>query len=160
MKIISIILFSLLSITDTSCHKSFELINATSQKWTGGRQETGFGTYYELTIIPNTNSENLVFDKMWVGKKYFDVQSFQKGKKMRNNLFGKGDTVTIRVNVSVRPQPMPFDRKDDNKDKCLTEKHPVPKEYKGEALLSYVYKGKRKYFEIKEFTKKEPIFYP
>ncbi len=160
MKTLLILFLSLLSISDTSCHKPFELINAASQKWTGGRQETGYGTYYELTIITNTNSDKLLFDRLWIGKKYFDIQSFQKGKKMRNNLFGKGDTITIRVNKSVKLKPMPFVRKDDNNDKCLTEKHPLPKVYEGEALLSYVYKGKRKYFEIKHFTVLEPINYP
>ncbi len=160
MKTLLILFLSMLSISDTSCHKKFELISAVSQKWTGGREETGFGTYYELTIVPNTDSDNLLFDRLWIGKKYFDIQSYQKGKKMRNNLFGKGDTITIRVNNSVRPKPMPFVRKDDNNDKCLTEKHPLPKEYKGEALLSYVYKGKRKYFTIKHFTESEPLAYP
>ncbi len=160
MKTITFILLALLSINDTSCHKKFELINATSQKWTGGRQETGYGTYYELTIVPNTNSENLVFDKLWIGNDYFDVQSYQKGKKMRNNLFGKGDTITIRVNKSIKPEPMHFEISNDKKNKCLTENHPVPKEYKGDALLSYTYKGKRNYFEIKHFTVKEPVYYP
>ena len=155
MKTLIFILFTLFSITNSTCIKKFELIKATSQEWHGGREQTGFGTYYELTILPKTNSDNLVFDQMWIGKKYFDVQCFQKGKKMRNNLFSKGDTITIRVNLSVKPKPMPFDKKDDNK----TE-HYVPKKYEGDALLSYLYKGKRKYFEIKKFTKIEPIFYP
>ncbi len=160
MKLLSVILISLFSVTNNSCLKKFELIKATSQKWHGGIKGSGYGTYYELTIVPNTNSDKLLFDRLWIGKKYFDIQSFQKGKKMRNNLFGKGDTITIRVNKSVKLKPMPFVRKDDNNDKCLTEKHPLPKEYKGEALLSYVYKGKRKYFEIKHFTVLEPINYP
>jgi len=162
MKTIAVILISLLSVTNNSCLKKFELIGATSQKWTGGRQETGFGTYYELTIVPNTNSDNLIFDKLWIGKRYFDVQSFQKGKKMRNNLFAKGDTITIRVNKDEVHKRMPFEIKPENEDKekCLTEKHPVPKEYEGEALLSYIFKGKRKYFEIKHFTVLEPVYYP
>lgn len=161
MKLFSILLITLFSVTNNYCFKQFELIKATSQKWYGGRQETGFGTYYELTIIPNSNSDNLLFDKMWVGKQYFEIQCYQKGKKMRNNLFGKGDTITIRVNKDEVHKKLPFVVKDDNsKEKCLTEKYPVPKEYTGDALLSYVYKGKRKYFEIKEFTKIEPVYYP
>lgn len=159
MKLFSILLVTLFSVTNNSCFKQFELINATSQKWYGGREETGFGTYYELTIVPKTNSDNLVFDQIWIGKKYFDIQCFQKGKKMRNNLFAKGDTVTIRVNKDEVKRIMPFESKED-KDDCLIKKHPLPKEYEGEALLSYVYKGKRKYFEIKKFTEIEPVNYP
>jgi len=160
MKIFYILLISFITITNNSCIKKFELINAVSQKWTGGRQETGFGIYYELTIVPNTDSDNLLFDRLWIGKKYFDIQSYQKGKKMRNNLFGKGDTITIRVNNSVKPKPVHFDKKDDYKNKCLTEKHPLPHEYDGEALLSYIYKGKRKYFTIEHFTALKPVYYP
>ncbi len=159
MKTTIFILFTLLSITDTTCLKKFELIKATSQIWHAGTEQGGFGTYYELTIVPKTNSDKLVFDKMWIGKKYFDIQCFQKGKKMRNNLFAKGDTITIRVNNNESHRILPFETKEDN-GKSKIKKHPVPKEYKGEALLSYLYKGKRKYFEIKKFTIKEPVYYP
>jgi len=159
MKFISIILITLFSVTNNACLKKFELINANSEKWYGGRQETGHGTYYELTIIPNTNSDNLIFDKLWIGKEYFEIQSFQKGKKMRNNLFGKGDTITIRVNKNIVHKNMPIKTKEE-KENFLVEKHPVPKEYEGEALLSYLYKGKRSYFEINHFTVLEPVYYP
>lgn len=112
MKIFSILLIAIFSVTNNSCIKKFELIKATSQKWYGGRQETGFGTYFELTIVPNTGSDNLIFDQMWIGKNYFEIQSFQKGKKMRNNLFAKGDTITIQVNKDDVHRKMPFETKD------------------------------------------------
>ncbi len=149
-----------MSISDTSCHKKFEIISATSKEWHGGREEAGYGTYYEINILVKANSDDLKFDKLWVGKNFFEVQTFQKGKKMRNNLFSKGDTVTIRVNKATRPKPMPIIKKDGNEKIKNSEKNNPPKEYKGAALLSYVYKGKRKYIEIKEFDKLEPVYYP
>ncbi|MCF6185571.1 MAG: hypothetical protein L3J56_13300 [Bacteroidales bacterium] len=158
MKLLSVILISLFSVTNYSCLKKFELIKATSQKWHGGIKGSGYGTYYELTIVPNSNSDNLVFDKLWIGKDYFDVQCFQKGKKMRNNLFAKGDTVTIRVNkANNKYKPMPFITKEGN---TVIQKELPPINYKGAALLSYVYKKKRKYYEINKFTVSEPVFYP
>ncbi len=161
MKLFVIIFLSLMSITENSCHKKFELIKATSQEWHAGREEAGYGTYYELTIVTGENSDNLIFDKMWVGKDFFEVQTFQKGKKMRNNLFSKGDTVTIRVNKATRIKPMPFVIKDEGKEESnIKNKNLPPKDYDGAALLSYVYKGKRKYFEIKEFIKIDPLYYP
>ncbi|MCD6557241.1 MAG: hypothetical protein J7K64_08625, partial [Bacteroidales bacterium] len=109
MKVTVFLLFSFISISNNNCFKKFELIRATSQEWHGGRESTGFGTYYELTIIPAVNSDNLIFDKIWIGKNYFEIQSFQKGKKMRNNLFSKGDTITIRINKDEVHKRMSFE---------------------------------------------------
>lgn len=138
------------------CFNKFEIIEATSQKWHGGIPGAGYGTYYELTIVPKANSDVLVFDEMWIGKEYYKISTFQKGKKMRNNLFAKGDTITIRVNARTNIKPMPFTEKDN----CLVERHDAPKDYKGEAILSYKYKGKRKYKEIEKFKVKEELNYP
>ncbi len=138
------------------CFDKFEIIEATSQKWHGGARGSGFGTYYELTIIPKANSEKLIFNQIWIGKKHFKVSTFQKGKKMRNNLFGKGDTITIMLNDKVELKPLPFVEKDG----CLIEKHELPYKYEGKALLSYTYKGKQKYKEIESFKKKKVLNYP
>lgn len=138
------------------CNEQFEIIKASSQEWKGGRQETGYGTYYELTIVTKVNSDNLRFDKLWIGEKYFQVSCYQKGKRVKNDTFGPGDTITIQVNDITVPKPMPFVEKDDYKNE-----NPLPPEkYKGAALLSYVYKGKRKYKVIKKFTKIEAVYYP
>jgi len=156
MKLLSIILLASLSLSSNLCFDKFEIIETTSQRWTGGQRNTGYGTYYEINLIPKVNSEVLIFDQAWIGDKYFEISTFQKGKKMRNNLFGKGDTITIRINYSFSPKPLPYVEK----EKCLTEKHEIPYKYEGEALISYTYKGKRKYKEIKEFKKLDALQYP
>ncbi|NPA45023.1 MAG: hypothetical protein GXO49_05780 [Chlorobi bacterium] len=139
------------------CINKFEIVEATSQKWHAGVEAAGYGTKYELTIVPNVGSDKLIFDRLWIGNKYFKVYSFQKGKKMRNNLFSKGDTITIMVNDRVQKRkPMPIVRKDDIN---INKKYKVPYKYEGEALLSYTYKGKRKYKEIKKFTEKKELNY-
>jgi len=138
------------------CFNKFEIIEATSQKWHGGTRGSGYGTYYKITIIPKTNSNKLKFDKIWVGEKYFNISTFQKGKKMKNNLFEKGDTITIQINDRTVPKNFPHTEK----DKCLIEKHELPHKYEGKALLSYTYKGKRKYKEITNFIKKTTLNYP
>jgi len=138
------------------CFNKFEIVEATSQKWHGGIPGAGYGTYYEITIIPKVSSDILVFDEMWIGKEYHKISTFQKGKKMRNNLFAKGDTITIRINARTNVKPMPFTKKDD----CLIERQDAPHDYKGEALLSYTYKGKRQYIEIEKFVKMKELNYP
>ena len=152
MKIIAISL--ILTLFSSQCFEKFEITNATSQEWKGGRQETGYGTYFELTIVPEVNSNVLIFDELWIAKKFFQVQCYQKGKRVKNNTFGPGDTITIRVNDRIVPKEFQKEL-----DKNTVQKDP-PKDYKGEALLSYTLKGKRKYKVIEKFTKIEPINYP
>jgi len=137
------------------CKEKFEIINATSQDWFGGRKEAGKGTYYELTIVPTVESEKLSFDKIWIGEKYFNISCYQKGRRVKNDTFGAGDTVTITINDSFAPKPMPF-----VEEEGYEQDPKPPVSYKGSALLSFVYKSKRKYKIIENFTKLENLNYP
>ena len=156
MKLLAILILTTLSLSNSICFDKFEIITATSQKWKDKQKSTGYGTYYEITIVPKVNSEELRFDKLWIGDKYFQVSCYQKGKRVKNDTFGAGDTITIRVNDEIVPKSMPFVKKEDYKN----ENTLPPKEYKGEALLSYLFKGKRKYIKIDKFTVIEPVSYP
>ena len=152
MKIIVISLLLILS--DSQCSDKFDIINTTSQEWKGGRQETGYGTYYEMTIVPEVNSTVLIFDELWIGELFFQIQCYQKGKRVKNNTFGPGDTITIRVNDRIVPKE--FQKENDIK----TDSKNPPKKYRGDALLSYTLKGIRKYKIIEKFTKIKPVYYP
>jgi hypothetical protein len=155
MKFLFPILFISFSLQTDLSKDHFKLISATGQDWKGGRKETGYGTLYEINMVTETGSENLCFDKLRIGETYFEIYCFQKGKRIKTNTFGSGDTVTIQVNDRIIPKPMPFVDIEDvnsNKENCP--------DYDGEALLSYIYKGKRKYFEIEKFTRLETLYYP
>ncbi len=156
MKLLSILLISTLSLTGNYCFDKLKIIDATSQKWSGGQRNTGYGTYYEINIVPNANSESLKFDQIWIGEKYFEVSIYQKGKKIKNNTFSKGDTITININDRTVPKFSQLD----TKEKCLTEKHELPFKYKEKALLSFQYKNKRKYKEVEKFTILKELQYP
>ena len=156
MKLTVLVIILTLSSFNIDCNEKFEIIKASSQEWKGGRQETGFGTYYELTIVPKVNSGKLRFDKLWIGEKYFQISCYQKGKRVKNDTFGSGDTITIHVNNETVPESMlPVE-----KDKFKNENPKPPKKYKGEALLSYLYNGKRKYKIIETFIIIEAVYYP
>ncbi len=156
MKLLSILLISTLSLTGNYCFDKFEIIEATSQKWYGGQRDTGYGTYYEINIVPNASSESLKFDQIRIGEKYFEVSTYQKGRKIKNNTFSKGDTITININDRTVPNFSHLE----NTEKCLTEKHELPYKYKGKALLSFQYNDKRKYKEIEKFTILKELRYP
>ena len=155
MKYILIITFSLLTSFGNECKEKFEIVKATSQNWFGGQARTGKGTYFELTIVPKVNSEKLKFDQLWIGSDFFEIQCYQKGKRIKNNTFGPGDTITITVNQTMKPEPLPFVEEETH------ESDPLPPfEFKGKALLSYTLNSKRKYKVIEEFTKLEDLLYP
>lgn len=161
MKTILLVLFSFI-VTDYSCIKDFEFVKAESQKWHGGRPETGYGTKYVVTLISKKDSEIMTFDKMWVGEDCLDIRVSQKGRKVREGVFSKGTEITIAANHRVVPESksrlQPISKEDQAKIDSL--KIPAPIKYKGEALLSYTVKGKKKYFVVEKFTIIEPVYYP
>lgn len=153
---------AIISSVNISCKKDFQFVSATSQRWHGGRIESGYGNKYEIKLIPNKSSDKITFDKIWIGEKYFEVKAVQNGRKVKEGIFDAGYEVSIIVNDLIKPKPM-------QNNKCITKeeqdlinksKTPVPFSYDGVALLSYTVKGKRKYFEVKEFTKLEEYYYP
>ncbi len=156
MKLLSITLLAVLSFSSSFCPERFEIIETTSQKWFGGVKGSGYGTKYEINIIPKTNSEALRFDQIWIGDTYFPVSTFQKGKRIKNNTFSPGDTVTINFNHRFPHEPQLYLEE----GKPTEESFIVPQKYKGEALLSYTFKGKRKYIEIEKFTVLKELQYP
>ncbi len=155
MKLLAILILTSLSLTNSLCFDKFEVIKTTSQKWTDKQKSTAYGTNYEITIVPKVNSDELRFDKLWIADKYFQVSCYQKGRRVKNDTFGAGDTITIRVNDEIVPKSMTYVKNED-----IENENTLPKEYKGEALLSYIYKGKRKYKIIDKFIIIEAVNYP
>ncbi len=159
MKSIIIVMFSFLFFCSGS---EFELLESTSQKWSGGTAYSGAGIKYRINLKVNKSSKDLTFDKLWIGDKCIDME-VAKGKIYRSNVeFSKNDTITILANRITIPQKERREgkivTKDLPKENCGDEK--IPYEYKGEALIGYLYKGKRKYFEVKEVKELEPLRYP
>lgn len=161
MKTILLILISFWA-SDFSCVKDFDFVAAESQKWHGGRPETGYGTKYVVTLIPKKSSDIITFEKMWIGENSFDLTVVEKGRKVKQGTFNKGNEITVTANHRVLPasksQFQAINKEDQAKADSL--KIPPPIKYNGEALLKYTVKGKTKFFVIEKFTKTEPVYYP
>lgn len=157
MKIITFTLITFISIG--FWFKDFEIIEAESQKWYGGRQESGYGTYYNLKLITKKKSENIKFEYLWVGENSFEIKAFKRKKNLNVYDFDKNDTLFIKINDRIIPEnnrtrnkhSKGFDRKKTEK------KIKPPYKYKGEALIGYSINGKQKYKEIKKFTTLKPF---
>ncbi len=148
-------LLILASSLNVNCQKNFEFVSATSQSWHGGRPESGYGTKYEITLIPKKGSDIITFDRIWIGDKYFEVKAVQNGRKVKEGIFDAGYEVSIYVNDIKVPHSMGKSISIEEQNEIDKNKIPVPHKYNGEALLSYTYRGKRKYFEIEKFQHKE-----
>lgn len=131
-----------------------KVLEATSQEWAGGRQESGFGTRYVIHLQAKRSSDKLEIDQIWIGENYFDIKELRSPQYKKLSSFSRGDTLT--VNVGVKYQVL-----DNGKTQQIdgTSKEP-PKAFSGAALLGYRFKGKRKYIEIETFKQLEKIIYP
>ncbi len=161
MKILITILLALSTINPT-CKGDFSILSATSQEWHGGRPETGYGTYYKIELIPHFSSNKMKFEGIWIADKYFEVEAFEIGRKVKPNTFNKGYNVLISVNDKVSPNSKSSNRSINKEEQEENKKNKIlrPKKYKSEILLSYTLKGKQKYFEIEKFKIIKAIYYP
>jgi len=163
MKIIITILIALSTINPT-CKGDFTIIGTTSQQWHGGRSETGYGTYYKIELIPHFNSDRIKFKGIWIGDKFHEVKAFEIGKKDKPEYFGVGSNVLISVNDKVTPKSKSSNKSISKEEHENSKKDEIsrPTKYKSEILLSYILKGKHKYFEIEKVKVKviKALYYP
>ncbi|MFC2097432.1 hypothetical protein ACFLSI_03755 [Bacteroidota bacterium] len=133
----------------------YRIIEATSQDWAGGRPEAGYGTYYKLRIIVFTGSEKLYIDQFWVGDDYYEIKPYINPGQFKNNYFSKGDTIRIQATKYSGSDIT----KDKNIQKSSNKYIAPPNNYKGEAIIGYKYRNKRKYKKIKFFKKLKKLNY-
>ena len=134
--------------------KDFEVVDATSQKWIGGIPGAGKGTNYEIKVLAFKNSARLQIDKIWIGEEYYDISALKDSKKTKDTSFEKMDTLYIKVHKYIRTDREGVEIKTE-----VDQKNKLPKEYVGEALIGFTYKGKRKYKTIGSFKKLKFIPY-
>jgi hypothetical protein len=147
-RIIIIFFFSTLF----SVRTDFDIIEAHSQKWHGGRKETGSGINYTVKILTHRNSKALEFSGIWVGSKYFDLQYRVLCVKTGDSVFAENDTLLISFSERIGG----FNEIDKTKENTVS----LPYKYKGEALIKYSYKRKIKYAVVKKIKQLPEQFYP
>ena len=132
-----------------------KFIESSKQEAYAGHRQAGKSIHYLVKFIANKPSSKLSFDKIWIGSDQVEFKAYTLRKNnVISTIFEKGDTVIIDVYQHFRPD------KEDNLIMVTNDFPKVPKEYKGQALIQYSYKGKIKYFIVKEFIEKEKVYYP
>ena len=131
----------------------FTVLEATSQKYSGGRERSGHGTRYTVKILAEKDSRKLKIDQLWIGDKYFAVKPVKDPKYRNDHDFSKNDTVFLYVKDHIYPDMV---NKKTNNETIVK----LPYKYEGAALVGYKLRNKRKYKVIKKILELEKIFYP
>jgi hypothetical protein len=155
MKVITL-LFSISFLTNIYAQE-FEIIETTAQKWAGGQEQTGHGVLYTITLKTKKNSQKLILDKLWVGSDFFTIKPYKHTGNENVENFNDGDTLFTNARSRIAPSRLVDDEKD---IKQYIEKEKPPFNYKGIALIGYIYKGKRKFKSIEAFIELKPVYHP
>lgn len=132
--------------------QDFEIIEATSQKWTGGRARSGHGVNYKITIVCKKKLKALSFDKLWLKDEPLLLKTAKNTTEKLT--FAKNDTIFLIAAKKVKTNEYGDEIKEDKK----TEQPPV--KFETEGLISYQVKRKNNHFLLPKFKKLEAIYYP
>lgn len=152
-----------ITVKQNSSKSDFIILSATSQKWTGGARGSGGGVRYEICIISNHSSSELIIDKLWIGQASHTVQVSKNYPFLATDGFSANDTVYIKASDYHKdPNLDKNNQVNGDRQQSSTEKSNTnpPYAYKGEALIGYTVSGKRLYKEISTLVVNPPLNYP
>jgi hypothetical protein len=141
----------------------FTVISATSQQWHGGAKGSGGGVNYEVSIISQLSSSQLIIDELWIAEIFHETSASRKFPKTPADGFSAADTIYLHAGDYHKDSNGPKIIDDNNEPKEVQDTKqntPAPYKYTGEALIGYKINGERKYKEIAKITVKSPLFYP
>ena len=128
--------------------KDFKVIEATSQRWSGGLKEAGEGINYKITILARTNSDKLNIEEVWIKNKLCKYKMFNSTTKKFGNNFCKNDTIFLTATIKVNNT-----KSDPGKDKQL------PVDYNSETVIGFKIKNKKKYRPVDNIKILKPLYY-
>ena len=149
-----IYLFVILGLTTCKSTKfdskaPFKISGATYNYWVGGQP----GVSGIRVIINYSTSEDISFEKIYFQQKEGIIDIYKREGK--TFLIGRINTSKTRKNDLI----LDIDSKKEVDNKLPKSKIPF-KLTKNEAVISYVYKGKKSYYKIKNIKQTKSDFYP
>jgi hypothetical protein len=136
--------------------QSIKLLNATQQGWLGGEAgHYGINYYVEFS----TPDYSVTPDTLWVKNNPYSIDFTEPNNVCKRKIDSVKHKVTYFIAVGEAHDEQNEMGNFIKADKDPTKKKPE-KRYNGAALLEYSFKGKKYYYEIKQFRKLEPVSYP
>lgn len=126
----------------------FTITSAIYNNWAGGQP----GNKGITVNIVYTSNYTIKFDSIYFSKRIAKLES-NKNKEKK--------TISANFRSSVKPDII----LDKNTSKEINNAVPIHKKFpfelkQNEAIISYIVKGKTKYFKVKSFKKGKSVFYP
>lgn len=122
------------------------------QDWVGGRPGSS-GTL--ITFIGKKPTDKIVFDSIYFTNKVAKVDVQTSGEKL---------TLTanfIKLNPKDRDLILSGDPKEEFGNKPPKVVPKIPFELSdNEAIVSYIFKGKKRYFRLQDIAKEKTLYYP
>lgn len=134
-----------------SCFKGFEVVEATSQSWAGGRPETGNGTNYKFTLVAKAGSDKLSFENVWINGRAFEVTAYKDLRHRNETGFEKNDTIYLFVEHVKRLDMQHLEQTGEHRETESGSAGTPPQTYEGAALIEYTLRGKTKYETVEKF---------
>ncbi len=132
--------------------QDFEIIEATSQNWTGGTARSGHGVNYKIAIVCKKKMKKLKFDKLWVNNEALTIKTTKDN--LGRNFFSENDTILLAARKTVKTNEYGEEIKEAEKEET------PPAKFESDALISYMVKKKEKYFLIPKLKQLKAIYYP
>lgn len=136
--------------------QKIKVVSATRQDWSGGIAGRR-GSNYVFVIEMSGYKKQPVPDSLWFDERVVGLRTDAKGGgngHIKRTVLKNSIQFEIRAGVS-------HDERKENAPGDKPWKIMPPKKYKGVALLSYKYQGKRIFYEIPKITKTlEQLSYP
>ncbi len=131
-----------------------KILDASSQKFEGGREESGSGIQYRIQLIANKDSKKLEIVGVWVDQKMYKPRIVVKSSFQQVGDFQKGDTMLLTFTKwTHKPEAV-----ETLSEELLNNNMPHEK-FKGEGIIEGRIKRKSFYKEIPHFTKLNPKEY-
>lgn len=130
------------------CKKDFRILEGTMQEWTGGRQKSGKGVNYRITIITETSSDKLELLEFWVKKRLCKHKLFNLTTNAFCNSFNKNDTLILTGTLMI------YDLKNN-----IDSTKEVPFDFTEQIVIGYILKNKTKYKPYNDIKTLKPLLF-
>jgi len=131
-----------------------KILDASSQKFQGGREESGSGIQYRIQLIANKDSEKLEIVGVWVDQKMYKPRIVVKSGFQLVGDFQKGDTLLLTFTKWTH-KPEAFETPSEE----LQSNNMPPEKFKGEGIIEGRIKRKSFFKEIPHFIELNPKEY-
>ncbi|UCH15401.1 MAG: hypothetical protein JSV22_05400 [Bacteroidales bacterium] len=128
------------------CKKDFRILECTMQEWIGGRQKSGKGVNYKITMVTETTSDKLELKELWIRERLCKHKLYNLNTGEFGNSFNKNDTLILTGTLTI------YDLKNN-----IDSTREVPFDFSEQIVIGYILRNKTKYKPYKDIKALKPL---